>query len=361
MSTSHEPLGAFPHDAAYKAMYSHPEAILGLRRYLVEPNGPLSLQALNALDFEGVEKLPTEWVSKDFRRRYGDLVWRIPFQDANGDTAPRTWLIILLEFQSEDDRRMSLRVFWYACQLWRDLEAQGVLAENGRRPPLLPVVIHNGAVPWRSPRQLSDWTLEPFPPALRTELFSLQPSIGLHVVDFPAYRKDDLVAGNLTSLQIGFEHARPRDFARLLPALADLPGAGLRRTAYNWVRLRAKHYFGIELEPIEETDMGTTAFRSRLDENMKRATEAWFADGLKQGRAEGIEQGRRSGIEQQRSSLGRQVAVKFGPEAAQRFGRLLVEVHEADKLADLAVALLTTDSEAELEAELKQLGVGHRP
>ncbi|MCY3795998.1 MAG: hypothetical protein OXG51_16705 [Gammaproteobacteria bacterium] len=219
----------------------------------------------------------------------------------------------------------------------------------------MPVIIHNGTVPWRSPRQLSDWTLEPFASALRTELFSLQPSIGLHVVDFPAYRKDDLVAGNLTSLQIGFEHARPRDFARLLPALADLPGAGLRRIAYNWVRLRAKHYFGIELEPIEETDMGTTAFRSRLDENMKRATEAWFADGLKQGRAEGIEQGRRSGIEQQRSSLGRQVAVKFGPEAAKRFGRLLVEVNEADKLADLAVALLETDSEADLTAEVERV------
>ena len=101
--------------------------------------------------------------------------------------------------------------------------------------------------------------------------------------------------------------------------------------------------------------MGTTAFRSRLDENMKRATEAWFADGLKQGRAEGIEQGRRSGIEQQRSSLGRQVAVKFGPEAAKRFGRLLVEVNEADKLADLAVALLETDSEADLTAEVERV------
>lgn len=151
----------------------------------------------------------------------------------------------------------------------------------------------------------------------------------------------------------------------MLPALADLPSAGLRRTTYNWVRLRAKHYFGMELEPMEETDMGTTVFRSRLDENMKRATEAWFADGLEQGRAEGIEQGQKAGIEigieQQRSSLRRQVAAKFGPEAAQRFAPLLVGVTEADRLADLAVALLATDTEAELAAEVERVGAVQRP
>ena len=109
--------------------------------------------------------------------------------------------------------------------------------------------------------------------------------------------------------------------------------------------------------------MGTTVFRSRLDENMKRATEAWFADGLQQGPAEGIEQGRMKGIEQQRSLPGRQVAAKFGPEAAQRIAPLLVEVTEADGLSDLAVALLTTDTEADLAAEVERVGTpsGLRP
>ena len=102
--------------------------------------------------------------------------------------------------------------------------------------------------------------------------------------------------------------------------------------------------------------MGTTVFRSRLDENMKRATEAWFADGLKQGRAEGVEMG----IEQQRSSLRRQVSAKFGPQAAQRLAPLLVEVTEAEGLADLAVALLTIDTEAELVTEVERVGAAHR-
>ncbi len=179
---------------------------------------------------------------------------------------------------------------------------------------------------------------------------------------------DDLIKGNLTSLQIGFEYAGAGDFAGLLPALADLPSARLRHAAYNWVRLRAEHYFGISIEPMEEKDMGVPAFRSRLDENMKRATEVWFADGrsegLELGRAEGIEQGRNMGIEmgieRQRSSLEHQMAVKFGPDAAQRLAPLLAEVAEWDALSDLSIALIKADAEADMVAEVERVR-GARP
>ena len=67
-------------------------------------------------------------------------------------------------------------------------------------------------------------SLDPCPSAL---------SQRLHVVDFPRHRQDDLVPGNVVSLQMGFEHAGPSDYARLLPAVAELKDAGLRRTVYE--------------------------------------------------------------------------------------------------------------------------------
>ena len=189
---------------------------------------------------------------------------------------------------------------------------------DAARPLTLPVVIHNGAAPWRAPRRLVDWTLSGLFGGAREDLSPLRASVGLHLVDFASHREDDLIQGNLTSLQIGFENAGPSDFARLVPALADLPSASLRRTAYDWVRLWARHYFGMELDALEDTDMGVSVFRSRLDENMKRATEAWFADGLKAGIERGVEQGLEQGLEQQRSLLGRQAAAMFGTETAAR-------------------------------------------
>lgn len=95
---------------------------------------------------------------------------------------------------------------------------------------------------------------------------------------------------------------------------------------------------------------------------MRRATEAWFADGLsvglELGRAEVIEQGRdediEAGIGQLRISLVRQVAVKFGPHVARRFAPLVVEVTEAETLVSFSVALITADTESKLVAELER-------
>ena len=343
VSTAQQPPVAFPHDAAYKAMYGHPEAVLGLRRYLGAPEGPLSPSTLEALDFGRVEKLPAEWVTQDFRRRHGDQVWRVPFRSRRG---PVVWLVILLEFQSEADGGMTLRVLHYVWELWRDMEVRGALLPEGVRPLTLPVVIHNGAAPWRAPLRLVDWTLGGLPERAREDLSPLQASVGLHVVDFATHREDDLIPGNLTSLQIRFENAGPSDFARLMPALADLPSAGLRRTAYDWVRLRARHYFGMELEALEDKSMGVSVFRSRLDENMKRATEAWFADGLKAG----VEQGLERGLEQQRALLGRMAAAKFGAEAAARLAPLLAKAADWATLAELGEVLLVAADESQLLA-----------
>ena len=342
MNGASQPPPAFPHAAAYKAMYGHPEAILGLRPYLAAPNGPLNQGTMDALDFGRIEKLPTERVTREFRRRYGDQVWRVPLRSADG---PVVWLVLLLEFQSEADGAMTLRVLRYIWELWRDMEARGALLPDAVRPLTLPVVIRNGATPWRAPRRLVDWTLSGLPGGPLEDLSPLQASVGLHVVDFASYREDDLIQGNLTSLQIGFENAGPSDFARLVPALADLPSASLRRTAYDWVRHRARHYFGMELETLEDTDVSVSVFRSRLDENMKRATEAWFADGHKAG----IEQG----LEQQRSLLGRQAAAKFGAETAARLTPLLAEAGDSATLADLGEVLLAARNESELLARIE--------
>ena len=115
-------------------MYGHRRAILDLRRYLVAPNGPLRPDTLAALDFATLTKLPAEWVTEAFRRRHGDQVWRIRFKDAAPDAGAGAWLLLLLEFQSRDDTDMALRVLGYVVELYRDLEAQGVV-RPGHAPP----------------------------------------------------------------------------------------------------------------------------------------------------------------------------------------------------------------------------------
>ena len=343
-----------PHDAAYKAMYRHRQAILDLRRYLVGPNGPLRPDTLAALDFSTLAKLPAEWVTADFRRRHGDQVWRIRFKDAAPGVGAGAWLLLLLEFQSRDDPDMALRVLGYVVELYRDLEAQGVVRPGNRRPPVLPVVIHNGESPWSAPVQVADLIALPrVPVQVRRDLRALQPSQRLHVVDFPRYRQDDLVPGNVVSLQIGFEHAGPSDYARLLPAVAELSDAGLRRTVWEWAVRRARRD-GLVLE---EVDMEGTYFRSRIGENMRRATQAWFAE----GRAEGVEEGLRRGREQQRALLIRQIDTKFGAGASVRVAPLLARVVDAALLVEIGDVLLVADTETELVERVKAVLASEAP
>jgi flagellar biosynthesis/type III secretory pathway protein FliH len=178
-----------------------------------------------------------------------------------------------------------------------------------------------------------------------------------------------LVPGNVVSLQMGFEHAEPSDYARLLPAVAELKDAGLRRTVWEWVALRARRQ-GMTLE---EVDVEGTYFRSRIGDNFKRATQAWFAEGveeglrrgreqgleqgreqgLEQGREQGIEQGIERGLEQQRALLMRQVAAKFGADAPARVGPLLSRVADAASLAEVGEAVLVSATETELAARVE--------
>ena len=350
MSRPSDPSPPLSHDAAYKAMYGHRQAVLDLRRYLVSPNGPLGPETLAALDFSTLAKLPAEWVTADFRRRHGDQVWRIRFRDATEGAGAGAWLLLLLEFQSRADTDMALRTLGYVVELYRDLEAQGVVQPGTRRPPVLPVVIHNGESPWSTPVQVADLIALPEVPAqVRRDLRALQPAQRLHVVDFSRHRQDDLVPGNVVSLQIGFEHAGPSDYARLLPAVAELKDAGLRRTVYEWAVRRARRD-GLVLE---EVDMEGTYFRSRIGENMRRATQAWFAEGVEEGLRRGREQGVEQGLEHQRALLARQIATKFGAGAAQRVGPLLDRIADPALLAEVGDALLVSAVETELVARIE--------
>ena len=343
-----------PHDAAYKAMYRHRQAILDLRRYLVAPNGPLRPDTLAALDFSTLAKLPADWVTADFRRRHGDQVWRIRFKDASPDAGAGAWLLLLLEFQSRDDPDMALRILGYVVELYRDLEAQGVVGAGMRRPPVLPVVIHNGASRWRSPVEVGELiALAEAPEAVREDLATLQPSQRLHVVDFPLYRQEDLVRGNVVSLQIGFEYAGPSDYERLLPAVGELGDAGLRRTVWEWVARRAQRD-GVALEDV---DVEGTYFRSRIGENMRRATRAWFAE----GRAEGLKEGLRRGLDQQRALLIRQIDTKFGAGASARVEPLLARVVDAALLVEIGDVLLVSGTETELVERVKAVLASEAP
>ena len=91
----------------------------------------------------------TEYVSDELLQRHGDTVWRLRLGRRH------VYLLVLLEFQSEDDHWMALRTLTYSGLLYQELvrnRASVVAAE--RLPAVLPVVLYNGARPWTATREM---------------------------------------------------------------------------------------------------------------------------------------------------------------------------------------------------------------
>ena len=136
----------FPmHDAACKNLFSYPRMVEDLLR------GFAAREWSDAFDFSTLEKLPAEYVSDDFRRRHGDAVWRMRFRE-------EAWLylLVMLEFQSTADPYMAVRILVYTGLLYQDLIRRGALGDDGRLPPVLPVVLYNGRPRWSAPVEMGD-------------------------------------------------------------------------------------------------------------------------------------------------------------------------------------------------------------
>ena len=95
-------------------------------------------------------------------------MWRVRFRDDRW-----LYLVLLLEFQSNVDRSMAVRMLTYTGLRHQRLLDEGVLREHGALPPVLPIVIYNGRGSWTAPTDVADLlgvtdeALAPYQPSQR--------------------------------------------------------------------------------------------------------------------------------------------------------------------------------------------------
>jgi hypothetical protein len=130
------------HDHAYKLLFSHAEMV----RDLLE--GFVKGEWLSQLDYESLERVGSSYVSDDLRERSDDVVWRVRWG--------KNWIYIylLMEFQSTVEPYMAVRIQTYIGLLYQDLIRSRQLSADGRLPPVLSIVLYNGAARWTAPDEL---------------------------------------------------------------------------------------------------------------------------------------------------------------------------------------------------------------
>ena len=299
------------HDETYKRLFAFPRMVEDVLR------GFVGGEWLERVDFGTLEKLSTEFVSDELRKRHGDAAWRVRFRD------DWLYLLVLLEFQSRIDSRMALRILTYTGLIHQELVRNKALPKGGLLPPVLPVVLYNGDDPWNAAMDVRD-LIAPVGPALAP----YQPSQRYHVVDERHLPGDDLPRRDLMSAVVRLEQSRsPADLGRVVDALrAVLPGRGaaeLRRAFAEWIWRLLERLAPGDAGPPPAMDLEEVGMS--LLERVSEWPREWVEQGREQGLEQGLEQGREQGLQQQRALLARLAAGRFGATAgggpAARAGR----------------------------------------
>jgi hypothetical protein len=284
------------HDALYHRFFSDPAIVAQLLREFAA--GPW----LDGLDLDRLERLNTKFHADTNEQREGDLIWRIPRRDG-GDA----YVILLLEFQSMQDRWMALRLMVYAGLLWQHLVREKRLLADGKLPPILPIVLYNGDPRWRAAIDLTDLIGLPADSAL----WRWQPTLRYHVIDEGAFESGDLAEREgLPALLFRLENTTaPAQLVGVADAILAWFG---RHPGFQSARSVLVELLTAAVQPMGpgvQVPEAVREVRNMLQTRVEQWIEQWKQEGLAAGLREGRLEGR---LEGEAALLLRLLARRFG-------------------------------------------------
>lgn len=338
-------------------------------------------QWADRLDYEALVAVDKEYVAREQRNREAlqalvqDKVWRAPLKEgqplANGE---RPYVDILLEFQSEVDRRMAWRMADYIHALRLNQRDSGVEEREGRLPDLLSVVIHNGARVWDAPAVLPGPLVGP-----PTEEGRGRNAVRIYeMVDYAALAalRDlfglPLPPGGPLTTMVELETAPPVELERRLREAflrhAEAASAGMRRGFHARVR-HMRRRRGLDTGQLSYYENWLRRARQgeqQMPTLMEATWDKWFEEhdaqiltqGREQGRQEGRQEGREQGLaEGSVRTLRRLADRRFGAQTARQLSAMLRSV-DSDRLAEVSDWMLACQTGDELLERVRALGRG---
>jgi predicted transposase YdaD len=289
------------HDRSYKLIFSNPEMIRDLFVGFVDEPW------VAEIDFSTLERDPNTYVTDDLRERLDDIIWKVKVK------GQPVYVVILLEFQSEVDQFMAVRIMGYLALLYQDIIVSGKLAPNGNLPPVFPIVLYNGRAKWWAKRNI-DELIEKLPGGLLAYI----PNLRYFLVEIGAVDETAQFAlKNLAAALMRLE--KSRDAQAMIAAMQDLKDwlkaptrTRLRRSFTVWIR---RVLLPDRMPGITQYEMGNILEESTmLAERVLEWTAQWKAEGRQEGRQEGRIEGRQEGLQEgQVQILQKQLEARFGP------------------------------------------------
>ncbi|WP_069383088.1 Rpn family recombination-promoting nuclease/putative transposase [Halomonas caseinilytica] len=271
------------HDLSYKLLFSEPRVVRDLLTGFVKE------EWIDRLDLDSLEKVSSTFVTDDLRDREGDVIWRVRFGDE------WVYVYLLIEFQSTVDPFMALRIMTYVGLLYQELVKQKKLTQDGKLPPVLPIVLYNGEKRWNAALNVAE-LVQPVPGGLE----HYRPDLPYLLLDEGAIVTSEQWSEetrNVVSAIFRLEHHRDQqdaiDLIGLLVQWLQAPEqTQLRRHFVLWIRRVLLPSWVPESEEAEWQSLNDlNEVHNMLAERAKKWPEQWKQEGLEEGRREGRQEG----------------------------------------------------------------------
>lgn len=263
------------HDHSYKLLFSEPRTVRDLLTGFVRE------EWVERLDLDSLEKISSTFVTDDLRDREGDVIWRVRFGDE--------WLYVylLIEFQSTVDPFMALRIMTYVGLLYQDLVKQKKLTQEGKLPPVLPIVLYNGEKRWNAALNVSE-LVQPTPGGLeqyRPDLPYLLLDEGAIVASEQWSEETRNVVSAIFRLEHHRSHQDAIDLIGLLVQWLHAPEqTQLRRYFVLWIKRVLLPSWVPDDERVEWQSLNDlNEVHNMLAERAKQWPDQWKQEGLLEG------------------------------------------------------------------------------
>ena len=174
------------HDIAHKEFYSHPENVKDLIQ------GFVALDCVSEFDFSTLERENTSFVPKENTERHDDIIWKLRWRDK------WVYIYILIEFQSDVDETMPVRIMSYVSLLYLYLLGNKNLEywKEKKLPVVLPIVLYNGKDIWNVPKNVESMFKDTY-----KELERFIPKLSYYFIDevHPETNEKDTVFDGLAN------------------------------------------------------------------------------------------------------------------------------------------------------------------
>ncbi|MDD5090532.1 MAG: Rpn family recombination-promoting nuclease/putative transposase [Candidatus Wallbacteria bacterium] len=262
------------HDRGYKTLFSHPRMVEDLfRAFVKEP-------FVAELDFSTLKKLPTSFVTEEFRKRESDIIWHVDFK---GKPA---YIYLLIEFQSTGDRFMAVRMLSYITLLYLDLIKK---KKFEKLPAVFPLMLYNGEERWQAPQEITALIDSP-----HKALVPYLPRFKYYKIaenEFPKIelRKLNNLAAQLFHIEMSDLSELDRAIGRIIDVLKKNIPKELQRDFGLWLRakLRTKD------RDLEITELNKLEVKPMLEKTMEKFEQECIKKGRLEGKLEGKLEGER--------------------------------------------------------------------